>query len=113
VIAESYDDDSKTTSTTRRQAPNAAGAPGCPNKWNPYHCCVEFCYDHWREGMPENRLSVEYNRRRVRMLKKYPLPNGWKEVRRFLQMMVLPVGLFVCLFFVSFTSKHKYHKRHQ
>uniref|UniRef100_A0A914UZU4 WW domain-containing protein n=1 Tax=Plectus sambesii TaxID=2011161 RepID=A0A914UZU4_9BILA len=80
VIAESYDDDSKTTSTIRKQASNAAGAPGCPNKWNPFHSCVEFCYDYWREGTPENRLPVEYNRRRLRMLKKYPLPNGWKEV---------------------------------
>lgn len=82
VIAESYDDDSKTSSTARKQTSNAAGAPGCPNKWNPFHTCVEFCYDHWREGTPENRLPMEYNRRRLRMLKKYPLPTGWKEVRR-------------------------------
>lgn len=32
-----------------------SGAPGCPNKWIPCHFCTDFCYDHWGDGIPENR----------------------------------------------------------
>lgn len=32
------------------------GAPGCPNKWNQYHICTEFCYDKWLDGTPESRF---------------------------------------------------------
>lgn len=77
MIAENYDDES---STITKRSTNFAGAPGCPNKWNPYHRCVDYCYDHWREGVPEHRLDEQYNRRRLRMLNKYPLSIGWKEV---------------------------------
>jgi len=76
VIAESYDE----PSIRNKKVNSDSGAPGCPNKWNPYHCCVEFCYDHWREGMPESRMDERYNLRRLRMLKRYPLPVKWREV---------------------------------
>ncbi|VDN04713.1 unnamed protein product [Thelazia callipaeda] len=83
VIAENYDvelplgaqSDARQSSET-----NVAGAKGCPNKWNPYHYCVQFCYDYWRDGTSENKLSQKYLEQRNKVLKKYPLPNGWKEV---------------------------------
>ncbi|TMS34121.1 hypothetical protein L596_001767 [Steinernema carpocapsae] len=85
IIAESYDDDhfdekpdiSRVNESDDRPR---SGAPGCPNKWNPYHICVNFCYEHWEDGTPENRLSDDYMSRRARMLRLYPLPEGWKEV---------------------------------
>uniref|UniRef100_A0A1I7XSD6 Polyglutamine-binding protein 1 n=1 Tax=Heterorhabditis bacteriophora TaxID=37862 RepID=A0A1I7XSD6_HETBA len=78
VIAESYDSTEAKERKTLEE--NIAGAPGCPNKYNPYHVCVEFCYDQWREGIPEIRLSDSYLRKRRRMLAKFPLPEGWVEV---------------------------------
>ncbi|KAI6242142.1 WW domain-containing protein [Aphelenchoides fujianensis] len=57
-----------------------SGAPGCPNKWNEFHVCTDFCYDHWQEGMPESRLSERYHHARRTMLHRYPLPEGWREV---------------------------------
>ncbi|PIO61269.1 hypothetical protein TELCIR_17214, partial [Teladorsagia circumcincta] len=78
VIAESYDSaDAKEKKSTET---SFSGAPGCPNKYNPYHLCTEYCYDHWREGTPENRLSETYLRKRRRMLAKFPLPEPWVEV---------------------------------
>lgn len=78
VIAESYD--SSETKEKKTNEANSSGAPGCPNKYNPYHLCSEYCYDHWREGTPENRLSESYQRKRRRMLAKFPLPEPWVEV---------------------------------
>ncbi|GMR48071.1 hypothetical protein PMAYCL1PPCAC_18266, partial [Pristionchus mayeri] len=77
VIAESYDSGDK---DKYDEDDNTAGAPGCPNKYNPYHVCVEYCFDHWQEGIPESRLNALYQKRRKRMLNKYPLPEGWTEV---------------------------------
>ena len=76
VIAESYDSEGK----DKRFEENPSGAPGCPNKYNPYHVCVEYCYEHWGDGMPEIRLSDDYIRRKKRMLAKFPLPEPWIEV---------------------------------
>ncbi|VDO56483.1 unnamed protein product [Haemonchus placei] len=78
VIAESYD--SADAKEKKAVETNSSGAPGCPNKYNPYHICTEYCYDHWREGTPENRLSEAYLRKRRRMLAKFPLPEPWVEV---------------------------------
>ncbi|MFH4973862.1 hypothetical protein AB6A40_000571 [Gnathostoma spinigerum] len=84
VIAESYDaETSANTANNARSKPrtsSASGAVGCPNKWNPYHYCVEFCYEHWKDGTPENKLPQKYTEERLRILAKYPLPAGWKEV---------------------------------
>nr|AEE61955.1 unknown [Dendroctonus ponderosae] len=78
VFAESYDkeDDEKIDASEKYRG----GAPGCPNKYNYYHICTDFCFDHWREGYPEHTLSEKYMETRNKMLKEYPLPNGWKEV---------------------------------
>ncbi|KAI6176369.1 Protein CBR-PQBP-1.2 [Aphelenchoides bicaudatus] len=56
------------------------GAPGCPNRWINYHVCVQFCYDHWGDGVPANRLGEKYHNARNLMLIKYPLPEEWKEI---------------------------------
>ncbi|KAK0394616.1 hypothetical protein QR680_000837 [Steinernema hermaphroditum] len=90
IIAENYDiplpGKGGTAAVERHHAAPAvaithrSGAPGCPNKWNPYHFCVDFCYDYWQDGTPENRLPDDYMSRRARMLRLYPLPEGWKEV---------------------------------
>lgn len=56
------------------------GAPGCPNKWISFHQCSEFCWDKWGDGLPEERLDPDYERKRLRMKRKYPLPPAWKEV---------------------------------
>uniref|UniRef100_A0A1I8A7F9 WW domain-containing protein n=1 Tax=Steinernema glaseri TaxID=37863 RepID=A0A1I8A7F9_9BILA len=91
VIAENYDiplpvkTGTETAPEHSRRAvgpegTHRSGAPGCPNKWNPYHICLDFCYDSWLDGTPENCLPDEYMRRRARMLRLYPLPEGWKEV---------------------------------
>lgn len=74
IIAENYDDDSQQIEN------KAAGAPGCPNKNNPFHICVEWCWDHWGDGTPEDRIDPDYNRKRLRMLRLYPLPTPWKEI---------------------------------
>lgn len=77
VIAENYDDSDE---KEKKGKDEREYAPGCPNKNNPYHICVEYCYDHWREGYSEKNLKEEYHRRRKRMLTRYPLPEGWVEV---------------------------------
>ncbi|KAK7102961.1 polyglutamine-binding protein 1-like [Littorina saxatilis] len=50
----------------------------CPNRWNPYHTCVKHCKNRW--GMKTFAAEPEMLRKRERMLRKYPLPDGWKEV---------------------------------
>ncbi|CAF0878985.1 unnamed protein product [Adineta steineri] len=50
----------------------------CPNKWNPYHTCVEYCKK--RYGIKHYTPDPEIEKRRRRMLKKYPLPSNWREV---------------------------------
>ncbi|KAK3585821.1 hypothetical protein CHS0354_038341 [Potamilus streckersoni] len=50
----------------------------CPNKVNPYHECVDYCKQRW--GMCKWEPDVDMIKRRDRMLQKYPLPPGWKEV---------------------------------
>ncbi|CAF3413612.1 unnamed protein product [Rotaria socialis] len=50
----------------------------CPNKWNPYHTCVEYCRK--RYGIKHYTADSATEKRRRRMLKKYPLPTNWREV---------------------------------
>ncbi|CAD6191256.1 unnamed protein product [Caenorhabditis auriculariae] len=76
VFAESYDADGG----SKQFEENPAGAPGCPNKSNPFHVCVQYCYDHWDEGTPEYRLPERYLKQKARMLAKFPLPESWVEV---------------------------------
>ena len=50
----------------------------CPNRSNPYHTCVKYCRNRW--GIQTFSPDKDMLKRRDRMLKKYPLPDGWKEV---------------------------------
>ncbi|GAB6023361.1 hypothetical protein CHUAL_008158 [Chamberlinius hualienensis] len=103
VIAEDYDDVSHRNNTTTAAAPppppikqsvvaipppdplavgnlssEVIGAIGCPNKWNIYHDCVVYCYKHWGEGITEPDPVDEV--KRIKMLKKNPLPKRWEEI---------------------------------
>ncbi|KAI6172463.1 Golgi-specific brefeldin A-resistance guanine nucleotide exchange factor 1 [Aphelenchoides besseyi] len=80
VFIESYDGAPEDADEKDEQTRPRSGAPGCPNRWNEYHLCTDFCYDHWQEGMPESRLSERYQQAKRTMLARYPLPDGWKEV---------------------------------
>uniref|UniRef100_A0A0M3HPA7 Polyglutamine-binding protein 1 n=2 Tax=Ascaris TaxID=6251 RepID=A0A0M3HPA7_ASCLU len=83
VIAENYDAEGTSSHPAEARTSadkNTAFAPACPNKYNPYHYCVQFCYDHWKEGISEDSLPKKYTEQRLKILKKYPLPTGWKEV---------------------------------
>lgn len=76
VIAEDYDDVSRPVGggETRLDGPN----PGCPNKWNLYHECNAFCHKHWGAGKLKESPRTE--RKRLHMLRRYPLPDGWTEL---------------------------------
>ncbi|XP_014767969.1 polyglutamine-binding protein 1 [Octopus bimaculoides] len=50
----------------------------CPNKSNPYHKCTEYCLK--RYGKITFKPDPETERRRLRMLMKHPLPEGWQEI---------------------------------
>lgn len=52
-------------------------APGCPNKWNVHHRCVKWCIKRWGEGKRTEDPSTE--RKRLRMIQKYPIPSDWFE----------------------------------
>ncbi|KAF7632923.1 WW domain-containing protein [Meloidogyne graminicola] len=79
VFAENYDqeDNTKVESTKEK---HRGGAPGCPNKHILFHVCTDYCFDHWQEGYPESRLSERYLEQRKKMLRNYPLPEGWTEI---------------------------------
>lgn len=53
----------------------------CPNRSNPYHECV--CYCKKRYGMREWDPDDDMTKKRDRMLRRYPLPEGWVEVGDF------------------------------
>ncbi|KAL7076818.1 hypothetical protein ACQ4LE_003686 [Meloidogyne hapla] len=79
VFAESYDQEDETKADTGKEK-YRGGAPGCPNKHILFHVCNEYCFDHWQEGYPESRLSDRYLEQRKKMLRNYPLPEGWTEI---------------------------------
>jgi len=106
VFAEDYDDPSKpeqiakpqTQSVIPAQPPAVAHlsqgvidvigegpvffkTTACPNRSNPYHECVAYCKKRYgmREWDPDNDMT----KRRDRMLRKFPLPEGWVEVGDF------------------------------
>jgi polyglutamine-binding protein 1 len=54
------------------------GYKNCPNKYNIFHKCSLFCIQNWGEGI--SKPDAAYKRRHQRLLEKYPLPKGWKEV---------------------------------
>ena len=83
VIAEDYDDNEKATDNHQNgidQDSDELKEPwiGCPNKWNIYHDCTKFCREHWGNG--KEQPSPKTERKRLYMLKRYPLPEGWEEI---------------------------------
>jgi len=50
----------------------------CPNMTNPFHECCKFCKDKWGVKKFEHKSGLEHKHERV--LRKYPLPDGWFEV---------------------------------
>lgn len=83
VIAEDYDDNERIVDNHQNgidQEANELKEPwiGCPNKWNIYHDCTKFCREHW--GVGEEQPSPKTERKRLYMLKRYPLPEGWEEI---------------------------------
>lgn len=57
---------------------SVTGCAGCPNKYNIYHKCNLYCVSNYGDGITEP--SSNYNRRKVKLLRRYPLPKGWREV---------------------------------
>jgi hypothetical protein len=101
VIAESYDDPKHGTGGSGGPSSSSGGPPlgllankskpssgiskfhrmghyGCPNKVNIYHTCTQFCVTRWGRG--KTIPAPQYNTRRLKMLKKYPLPSTWIEI---------------------------------
>ncbi|KAL7056927.1 hypothetical protein AAHC03_019234 [Spirometra sp. Aus1] len=99
VFAENYDEDGAATQT--RIAKPASTTPSadlktissvpviengilvyecadCPNQANPYHDCVEYCFE--RYGRRTFHTDQRLGRLRDRMLRRYPLPSHWLEV---------------------------------
>uniref|UniRef100_A0AC34GDZ5 WW domain-containing protein n=1 Tax=Panagrolaimus sp. ES5 TaxID=591445 RepID=A0AC34GDZ5_9BILA len=77
---EVYAEHQKEEEDDEEETQNRGGAPGCPNRWNEFHQCTEFCYDHWREGGSEDTLPAVYLARRKEWQRKYPLAENWKEI---------------------------------
>lgn len=55
-----------------------SGHYACPNKTNIYHSCTQYCVSRWGRG--HVTPNADYNRRRILMLKRFPLPVGWIEI---------------------------------
>nr|XP_011411938.1 polyglutamine-binding protein 1 [Crassostrea gigas] len=89
VFAEDYDDPIKENATpvTTEQGmetgdsqvkPLVHEVSACPNRFNRYHTCVEYCLKRW--GSQKFEPPPTMLKKRDRMLKRYPLPEGWEEV---------------------------------
>ena len=88
VFAENYDeqvvnnlyDKTRTGNTTTVDPSKFIGHPGCPNKWNIYHECVQYCKQFWGAGLREP-VNKEYITAHTAMMERYyPLPDGWREM---------------------------------
>ncbi|KAK8745043.1 hypothetical protein OTU49_000420 [Cherax quadricarinatus] len=82
IIAEDYDETPQQTPLTYTFVESQIVDPylgyvGCPNKWNVYHECSNMCREQWKE---RKSINPDYDRRRIRMLNKYPLPSHWQEI---------------------------------
>ncbi|CAG2101624.1 unnamed protein product [Medioppia subpectinata] len=71
VIAEDYDDN-------RFEAKSGVSVKGCPNKYNIYHDCSLYCHKKYADVSEE--VSPQTKRKYQRLVKRYPLPEGWQEV---------------------------------
>ncbi|XP_074601651.1 poly-glutamine tract binding protein 1 [Brevipalpus obovatus] len=74
VIAEDYDE------PISKSGPVIINnlAVGCPNKYNIFHSCSDYCVKKYGLGTetPSQAVQRKYNR----LLKKYPLPTNWIKV---------------------------------
>uniref|UniRef100_A0A0N4ZH37 WW domain-containing protein n=1 Tax=Parastrongyloides trichosuri TaxID=131310 RepID=A0A0N4ZH37_PARTI len=52
----------------------------CPNKYNPYHICEEFCHINWTPKFNRYQLQMEYLEAKHHLLLTYPLAPGWREM---------------------------------
>uniref|UniRef100_A0A0K0DW36 WW domain-containing protein n=1 Tax=Strongyloides stercoralis TaxID=6248 RepID=A0A0K0DW36_STRER len=52
----------------------------CPNKYNPFHVCVEFCHLNWEPKYNVYQLQMEYLEAKHHLLLTYPLAPGWREM---------------------------------
>uniref|UniRef100_A0AC35TT72 WW domain-containing protein n=1 Tax=Rhabditophanes sp. KR3021 TaxID=114890 RepID=A0AC35TT72_9BILA len=55
-------------------------AESCPNKYNPYHVCVEFCHKTWGSKISRYQLPMEYLEAKHNLLLTHPLAPGWREM---------------------------------
>ncbi|XP_048742628.1 polyglutamine-binding protein 1-like [Ostrea edulis] len=90
VFAEDYDDPVKEntapppadlemdTSVDNQTKSLVFEVSACPNRYNKYHTCVEYCMKRW--GSQRFEPAPTMIRKRDRMLRRYPLPEGWEEV---------------------------------
>ncbi|XP_061187428.1 polyglutamine-binding protein 1-like [Saccostrea echinata] len=89
VFAEDYDDPIKENTappvteqemeTSHDQTkPLVYDVSACPNRYNKYHTCVEYCKKRW--GIQKFEPAPSMIKKRDRMLRRYPLPGGWEEV---------------------------------
>jgi len=97
VFAEDYDDPSKpeimeaslpeeqaepvVAEMTPSENPLFFETTACPFRSNPYHECLAYCRKTY--GMREWDPDESDLKKRNRMLRRYPLPNGWVEVGDF------------------------------
>ncbi|KAH8383968.1 hypothetical protein KR009_011531 [Drosophila setifemur] len=106
IIAENYDDDDKNSSPyiykeesapePKRRKPEEKfwshrikerigvneshhGYKLCPNKYNIFHKCSLYCVNRWTNS-PHLQPSQKYLKRYKRLMRKYPLEAGWKEI---------------------------------
>ena len=42
-----------------------------------YHECTPECRELWRDS---KSLDLDYDKRRIKMLRKYPIPDHWQEI---------------------------------
>ncbi|KAH8341912.1 uncharacterized protein PQBP1 [Drosophila kikkawai] len=52
----------------------------CPNKYNIWHKCSLYCVNKFNSTPHSSQPSQEYLKRYKRLLRKYPLEAGWKDM---------------------------------
>ena len=76
VFAESYDDPNDTTKS--KASFDLDKVPDCPNRLNRFHDCTDYCGQKY--GYKKFQPHPVFEKRRLRMLKIYPLLPNWLEV---------------------------------
>jgi len=79
VFAEDYDDQKGQISKAAQEdiRRRLKGHSGCPNKYNIYHECSDFCIEKYGDG--HLNPDTGYLNRKNAMLLQYPLTEDWKE----------------------------------